>query len=145
MPVSDEEIIASIDSWMLSCAVGVSRGEWSRSSLTFDSWFMCCETTWVKEVSAKTGASVKRIKSALESFVLQNRNKTSDMVLSEVSGNRGEPVGITLKPWESCTLAITAKIGETVGGLLTKEMICPKCGIICIGDGALENHDCFSG
>jgi hypothetical protein len=139
---SDESIITAIDPWMLSCAVGVSRGEWTESSLTFDTWFMCCETTWVPKVANKTGSSIPRIKSALESFVRQNRNKTSDMVLREVSEQRGEPVGITLKPGESRTIAVTAKIGETVVGLLTEDKACPQCGVICIGDGTLGNHKC---
>src|SRR5208282_718203 len=143
--VNDEAIIAAIDSWMLSCALGVSRGEWTQSSLTFDSWFMCCETTWVPGVATRTGASVRQIKSALKNFVCQNQYKTSDMVLREVGAQRGERVGITLKPGELRTIAVAAKIGETVGGLLTEDMGCPKCGVICIGDETLENHNCEVG
>jgi hypothetical protein len=143
--VSEQDIIAAIDSWMLSCAIGVSRGEWSRSCLTFDLWFECCKTTWVPEVSTKSGASTRQIKIALEHFVHDNQNKTSDMVLREVCGHRGEPVGMTLKPGESRTVAITAKIGETTGGPLTEDMICSQCGVICIGDGTLKNHNCEVG
>lgn len=140
--VYDEEIIANITAWILSCAVGVSRGEWMRSSLTFDLWFMCCERTWVDEVTQKTGASAGRIKTALEEFVRQNSHKTSEMVLREISEQRGEPMGITLQPGESRTIAITAKIGETIGGRLTEDMACPECGVICLGEGTLQDHNC---
>lgn len=140
--VSNEAIIAAIDSWVLSCAVGVSRGEWTQSSLTFDVWFMCCETTWVPKVTEKIGASAPRIKSALEDFVRKNRNKMSDVVLREVGEQRGEQVGITLKPGESLTIEITGRVGETVGGTLTEDMACPRCGVICLGEGALNNHSC---
>ena len=106
-PVPDETILAAMDPTMLGCAVGAYQNKLSTSGrLTFDNWWMCCETTWIPRVARQAGVSKSALKEAVLRFARANAHRDYIAVIEEQHAKRGSSPGVILKPGESITIKV---------------------------------------
>jgi hypothetical protein len=79
--VSDKEILDATGLWMRYCAVEAHNETISTSgNLDFDTWFLCCESTWVNRIGKSLWVSKSRIKSVLKEYAIANAHRSSELL-----------------------------------------------------------------
>lgn len=74
---TDEQILSSIGAWMLCCAVGAYNKTLSTSGrLDFDTWIMCCRTTWIPRIAKELHISEQRIEKVAREYAQRNAHRS---------------------------------------------------------------------
>lgn len=104
--VPRERIIGAMKPWTLCCAVGAENGSIG-STIGFDMWLRLSKKNWMLAVEKCSGASERQIEAALRTFVAANKHKNCNMVLNEVTEQRGLAKSVVLGPGESMTVTLS--------------------------------------
>lgn len=83
-PVTDEQILSATGAWMLCCAVGAENRTLSiAGTIDFDTWWLCCRTTWIPRVAKDLDIGEERLRSTIKSYAVANAHKSYMQVFDE--------------------------------------------------------------
>ena len=87
---SYEEVIAILDPWILSCAVGAFNGSinYAGARLTFSTWLRFLN---YDDSTKATGVSKRQLQKVLEKYAAENRYKHMIDALQDEYTKRGQP------------------------------------------------------